>query len=118
MTVKKRTNLTLAVTILTLNVGVVLVTGCSKDMVVDSLLYDSRPSIDGMMIEYPPSRIIYHGKMTEKNERFIIRCLRQMHTQSYKNYTFKDNISLTGGITTVRTETDSDSNDMNTNSSK
>jgi hypothetical protein len=95
------------------NVGALFLVRCAKDKVIDTPLYDSRPSIDGMLIEYPPSRVLYHGKMTKANEEFIIRCLTEMHRQPYHNYEFNENVSFVGGITTSRHEADLD--DVNVN---
>jgi hypothetical protein len=70
------------------------------------------------MIEYPPSRIIYHGKMTKEKKDFVIRCLSEMHKRPYRNYEFKESVSFVGGITTSRQEIDSDNICVNCGSSK
>jgi len=64
-----------------------LLVGCS----VQSPLIQIRPSISQLLVERPPSRIIYTGKMSEA---FVIHCLQQMQDDEFEIYDFNENTTL------------------------
>ena len=63
-----------------------------------------RPSIHQVMIERPPTRIIYTGKMDAEGEHFVRGCLADMRKVRYRACKFNPNTSLDIGVDTTRDE--------------
>ena len=65
---------------------ILFLTGCAS--VIDTPIYDARPATKQILIESPPSRVVYVGEITDKGRAFTKECLAQMSKKKYHNYKF------------------------------
>jgi len=68
----------------------ILLQGCS----IESPLFQAHPSIKSIVIERPPTRVIYNGAVTQEGHDFTIKCLKEMRNTSYKNYKFNSDTNI------------------------
>ncbi len=90
--------------------------GCSsKDVVIDSMIYDQRPSNISVMVEKPPIRVIYTGPVTPEGMELTKAAIAEVQKTPYKNYHFNDAFEkkVTAGF--GRKEIDSDTNTISIN---
>ena len=71
-----------------------LFTGCS----VNTPLFDSRPAISKVVVEYPPQRIVYYGNINKDSQDFAIKCLKQMQCRKFRDYKFNETTTLNSNI--------------------
>ncbi len=71
----------------------VALTGCA-DKVIHSPFYSQRDPVYQIVIEKPPMRISYTGRITENSRLFTHECIADMSKVPYKNYKFNDHYSV------------------------
>ena len=90
--------------------------GCSsKNTVIDSLIYDQRPSNMSIIVEKPPIRIIYTGPVTDKGIELTEMAMDKAAAQPYRNYKFNDTFRKDVDVGFGRKEVDVDMTAISTN---
>jgi len=115
MTLKNRTTFALAITIFLTNTTVVLLSGCANNYVVDTPVFDKRPQAGKIMLEYPPTRLIYYGSITPESKNFVIDCMTEMHknTKNDKhNYVFNKSFKTVHSVDMKKMEEEIDTNNL------
>ncbi len=93
-----------------------MLNGCSsKNTVIDSLIYDQRPSNMSIIVEKPPIRIIYTGPVTDKGIELTEMAISKAQSEPYRNYQFNDTFRKDVVVGFGRKEIDSDTNSMTVN---
>ena len=72
--------------------------GCSEKSVIDSPIYHSRLPINQIIIERPPTRIVYAGTVTKDGRDFTNECLDRLDKTKYHNYKFNKSFSSNVGL--------------------
>ena len=65
----------------------VIFTGCSE-RVINTPLGGSRPPSHQILIEQPPTRVVYVGAVTPAGQKLVQGCLADFKEIPYKNYKF------------------------------
>ena len=104
MTTKNRTTLTMAMAVLTLNVGVVLLMGCSRPT------YKPKAWVS---VEKPPMRVIYMDFEKDITPAMVHQLTYQVSQVPYRNYKFNDTASINVGFDATANSSHSDSTTIN-----
>ncbi len=76
---------------------VATMTGCAgknDPLVIDSLVYDQRPAMKGILITKPPVQVVYFGSITDDTIKFTDHILDRIKTIPYHNYNFTNSYDL------------------------
>ena len=72
--------------------------GCAGGDVLDTPLFHERPPAYKIIIESPPTRIVYVGSIDHESKAFVNECLVQMRKVPYRNYRFNDSLTVNSNV--------------------
>jgi len=75
----------------------ILLQGCS----LESPLFQARPAVKSIIIEKPPTRVIYSGAVTQEGQTFAIKCLKEMRSTNYRDYKFNSDTNINVKFETI-----------------
>ena len=88
---------------------------CANKNVIDTPMFHERPPAYKIIIESPPSRIVYVGSVNHESKAFVKECLIQMQKIPYRNYKFNSEFTVNSNIDIEADESTSRSHTYNRN---